>query len=656
MFIYLLPRENKELRRVDRPATVMARIATPDAKKNASVRRMSVTSLRCLGGCPIGRLSLRFFFLLVAAAHAALAQNHADAEEPPRLHVGVLSVPLWGHFKPLWAIAEELAYRGHTVTVVVEEPSWCSEVLRHSQHPIPLPAANLSAATAAATTPTVAAAAMLDIHCVIVPRHQEVFGAATFHPATREGSSVIVSLIGLFNDVLRHHELALGDYLGVARAIHARHPLTTMLCDFVTYACASTARKLQVPVVHSFPFTTQLSVGPHPLLPAVGLGLPRHMSVTQRTKNLAFKLLSLAVAPCIVRALNRVRADHGVPPYRDAYEVTGMYAPLITPTLWGLDIPQPLCLNVHPVGPLNTRDQRQPYRRDDLSADLAEFLDRCSQGVVYVNWGTLSVPTATLERTLLAGLVAAAPYCVVWKRHSAAATDPPSPPARFFVTSWLSSPMAVLKHPHTLAFVSHCGDTSVLEAVEAAVPIIGFPLFADQADVCQRVAESGIGVRVTQTKRFTPADVVAAITTVMSAKAAMAQRMRDLHVIAAAYGGPSRAADIIEGRQYNLLLNLPEQLERCSHLDGTLRPGNILLVWCIAVLSMSLLWICLLRSALRLLTRLPTLVAWLDSVWRRAALLDRAEARQHRVRAAPRAYKAESDLRTRRPKETRKLE
>eukprot|EP00658_Telonema_sp_P-2_P068340 TRINITY_DN57274_c0_g1_i2.p1 TRINITY_DN57274_c0_g1~~TRINITY_DN57274_c0_g1_i2.p1 ORF type:complete len:279 (-),score=14.38 TRINITY_DN57274_c0_g1_i2:73-909(-) len=58
------------------------------------------------------------------------------------------------------------------------------------------------------------------------------------------------------------------------------------------------------------------------------------------------------------------------------------------------------------------------------------------------------------------------------------------------------SPPAIMSHPNTKVFISHCGDTSVLEAIEAQLPVAGIPMFADQLDVCQRVHESKIGVYV----------------------------------------------------------------------------------------------------------------------------------------------------------------
>ena len=45
---------------------------------------------------------------------------------------------------------------------------------------------------------------------------------------------------------------------------------------------------------------------------------------------------------------------------------------------------------------------------------------------------------------------------------------------------------AVLAHPRTLLFVTHCGMHGVLEAVHHGVPMVGMPVFIDQVTYQKR--------------------------------------------------------------------------------------------------------------------------------------------------------------------------
>ncbi|RYR27252.1 hypothetical protein Ahy_B02g061595 isoform D [Arachis hypogaea] len=57
--------------------------------------------------------------------------------------------------------------------------------------------------------------------------------------------------------------------------------------------------------------------------------------------------------------------------------------------------------------------------------------------------------------------------------------------------------LEILKHSSIGVFVSHCGWNSILESVSCGVPIVGWPLFADQLMNAETMAkEIGIGIRL----------------------------------------------------------------------------------------------------------------------------------------------------------------
>ncbi|MED6149110.1 hypothetical protein PIB30_059340 [Stylosanthes scabra] len=57
--------------------------------------------------------------------------------------------------------------------------------------------------------------------------------------------------------------------------------------------------------------------------------------------------------------------------------------------------------------------------------------------------------------------------------------------------------LEILKHSSIGGFLSHCGWNSILESVSSGVPIVGWPLFADQLMSAELMAkEIGIGIRL----------------------------------------------------------------------------------------------------------------------------------------------------------------
>ncbi|KAK7390196.1 hypothetical protein VNO78_25495 [Psophocarpus tetragonolobus] len=66
----------------------------------------------------------------------------------------------------------------------------------------------------------------------------------------------------------------------------------------------------------------------------------------------------------------------------------------------------------------------------------------------------------------------------------------------FVITDWAPQ-LDILKHPSIGGFVTHCGWNSVIESVSCGVPIIGWPIFADQKMNATMLAEEvGNGIRV----------------------------------------------------------------------------------------------------------------------------------------------------------------
>jgi len=49
-------------------------------------------------------------------------------------------------------------------------------------------------------------------------------------------------------------------------------------------------------------------------------------------------------------------------------------------------------------------------------------------------------------------------------------------------------------HPNVKLFISHGGISSVYEAVDAGVPVLGFPLFYDQPRNIENLVDAGMAI------------------------------------------------------------------------------------------------------------------------------------------------------------------
>jgi glucuronosyltransferase len=65
-------------------------------------------------------------------------------------------------------------------------------------------------------------------------------------------------------------------------------------------------------------------------------------------------------------------------------------------------------------------------------------------------------------------------------------------PENVHIASWIPQ-NDVLAHPKTKLFISHCGLLSTQEAFWYGVPVLGFPVFADQPQNAFRMKQLGVG-------------------------------------------------------------------------------------------------------------------------------------------------------------------
>ncbi|KAF8655122.1 hypothetical protein HU200_061257 [Digitaria exilis] len=128
-----------------------------------------------------------------------------------------------------------------------------------------------------------------------------------------------------------------------------------------------------------------------------------------------------------------------------------------------------------------------------------------ASSVVYVNFGSVAVMTAAQTLELAVGLArCGSPF--LWVRRPDVVVDGGELPEEALhdvvarsggmVVPWCPQ-AAVLGHAAVGLFVSHCGWNSMLEAVAAGKPVLGWPIKAEQTTNCRQLCEVwGHGARL----------------------------------------------------------------------------------------------------------------------------------------------------------------
>ena len=124
----------------------------------------------------------------------------------------------------------------------------------------------------------------------------------------------------------------------------------------------------------------------------------------------------------------------------------------------------------------------------DLQPNLASFVNNARNGFIIFSLGTIVPdPPETMSSIIMAALQTSN-HSVLMKKKS----RPPNTPDHVFVLPWLPQ-NDLLGHPKAKLLVSHCGKSSIVEAVYHGVPMICLPLIYDQHHNAAFVKAKGIG-------------------------------------------------------------------------------------------------------------------------------------------------------------------
>ncbi|XP_014607459.1 PREDICTED: UDP-glucuronosyltransferase 2A3-like [Polistes canadensis] len=146
---------------------------------------------------------------------------------------------------------------------------------------------------------------------------------------------------------------------------------------------------------------------------------------------------------------------------------------LLTNTHWSIHGSRPQLPNIIEIGGVHLPSSIKP-----LPQDLAKFLDEAKEGVLYFCLGSMikasTMPPARLQ--FIINVLRSIPRKIVWKWEDDNFTAKPD---NVFISRWLPQ-FDILNHPNVKAYVGHAGLLGLTEAVYAEVPMILIPMYGDQ--------------------------------------------------------------------------------------------------------------------------------------------------------------------------------
>ncbi|KAG8228487.1 UDP-glycosyltransferase [Ladona fulva] len=147
-----------------------------------------------------------------------------------------------------------------------------------------------------------------------------------------------------------------------------------------------------------------------------------------------------------------------------------------------------------------------------LPEDIKKIMDEAEDGVIYFSMGSY-LQSADFPEPLRKSFLEAfgeLKQKVLWKWEK---DSLPGQPPNVKLSKWWPQ-SDILAHPNTKLFITHGGLLSLEEAFIRGVPLIGIPVFGDQQLNMNRVAELGVGLKMSLSS-LTKETILKAIRTVL---------------------------------------------------------------------------------------------------------------------------------------------
>ncbi|XP_060863384.1 UDP-glucosyltransferase 2-like isoform X2 [Metopolophium dirhodum] len=123
--------------------------------------------------------------------------------------------------------------------------------------------------------------------------------------------------------------------------------------------------------------------------------------------------------------------------------------------------------------------------------DILEFIESSPHGVIVFTLGSVVAVSSIPEtiRNNIIKVLSQVPQRVLLKYED----EMIDKPENIMIKKWFPQ-RDILMHPNIKLFISHGGISGVYEAVDAGVPVLGFPVFFDQSRNLENLVDAGMAI------------------------------------------------------------------------------------------------------------------------------------------------------------------
>ncbi|XP_006896874.1 PREDICTED: UDP-glucuronosyltransferase 2B15-like isoform X1 [Elephantulus edwardii] len=287
-----------------------------------------------------------------------------------------------------------------------------------------------------------------------------------------------------------------------------------VLADAIGLCGELLAQILKIPLVYSIRFTSGYTiekysgglVAPPSYVPVIYSELSDRMTFMERIKNMIYVLyLDFWFQSFNEKKWNQFYSEV-LGRQTTLIETMGKADIWLVRTSWDFEFPRPLLPHFVFVGGLHCKPAKP------LPKEIEEFVQSSgNHGIVVFTLGSMITNMSEDKANMIASALAQIPQKVLWRFNG---KTPDTLGHNTQLYKWLPQ-NDLLGHPKTKAFITHGGTNGIYEAIYHGIPMIGIPLFADQADNILRVKAKGAAVSL-KIDTMTSKDLLQALQTVIN--------------------------------------------------------------------------------------------------------------------------------------------